>query len=249
MNHSSEKIVSRHAEISAVPVRTLAAAVTGSGIIAIYSHMKRFLILFVTIVLCSFTASAQEKSPRILFFGDSITAGYGIEEKNAYPALIQQKIDSLNWNYQVINGGLSGETSAGGLRRIDWMLRQSVSVFVLELGGNDGLRGIDLEVTKSNLQKIIDKVQDQYPEAVVILAGMQVPPNLGADYTGEFRQMYPDLAEKNNVELIPFLLEGVGGNEALNQSDGIHPTAEGHKIIAENVWETLEPILREQSTQ
>src|SRR5699024_3111275 len=134
-------------------------------------------------------------------------------------------------------------------RRIDWMLRQSVSVFVLELGGNDGLRGIDLKVTKGNLQKIIDKVQDQYPETVVILAGMQVPPNLGADYTGELSQMYPDLEEKNNVELIPFLLEGVGGNEALNQSDGIHPTAEGHKIIAENVWETLEPILREQSTQ
>lgn len=211
--------------------------------------MKRFLTFFVTLILFSMPASAQEKSPRILFFGDSITAGHGIDKQDAYPALIQQKIDSLNWDYKAVNGGLSGETSSGGLRRIDWMLRQPVSVFVLELGGNDGLRGIDPDVTKNNLQKIIDKVREQYPDAAIVLAGMQVPPNLGSDYTEAFRQMYPALAEKNDVELIPFLLEKVGGNEALNQSDGIHPTAEGHQVMAQNVWEVLEPILRQKMSE
>ena len=207
--------------------------------------MKRLLLLFVTLFLISFSALAQEDA-RILFFGDSITAGHGIEEQNAYPALIQQKIDSLGWNYEVVNGGLSGETSAGGLRRIDWMLRQPVDLFVLELGGNDGLRGIDPEVTKSNLQKIIDKVEKAYPGAVIVLAGMQVPPNLGPDYTEKFKEVYPQLAEENDVELIPFLLEGVGGNDELNQPDGIHPTAEGHKVVAQNVWEVLKPLLREE---
>lgn len=209
--------------------------------------MRRLLLLFVTLFILFFSAQAQQ-DPRILFFGDSITAGHGIEEQEAYPAIIQQKIDSLGWNYEVVNGGLSGETSAGGLRRIDWMLRQPVDVFVLELGGNDGLRGIDLDVTKSNLQKIIDKVDQKYPEAPIVLAGMQVPPNLGPDYTQKFRTMYPDLAEENDVKLIPFLLKGVGGNEELNQSDGIHPTAKGHKVLAENTWEVLEPILQQERT-
>ncbi|SMO43323.1 arylesterase [Fodinibius sediminis] len=208
--------------------------------------MKRFFTLFVTLLFVTLTAVGQDEPHRILFFGDSITAGYGIDKKEAYPAVIQQKIDSLNWDFEVVNGGLSGETSAGGLRRIDWMLRQPVSVFVLELGGNDGLRGIDLEVTKSNLQKIIDKVRKQNPEATVMLAGMQVPPNLGPEYTKEFKQMYPALAETNEVQLIPFLLQGVGGDRALNQSDGIHPTAEGHKVVAENVWEILKPILEKK---
>lgn len=211
--------------------------------------MKRFLTIFVTLIFFSMPASAQEEPSHILFFGDSITAGHGIDKQDAYPALIQQKIDSLGWDYKVVNGGLSGETSSGGLRRIDWMLRQPVSVFVLELGGNDGLRGIDTDVTKSNLQKIMDKVREQYPDAAIILAGMQVPPNLGSDYTEAFRQVYPVLAEKNDVELIPFLLEGVGGNKALNQSDGIHPTAEGHQVVAQNVWEVLKPILRQKMSE
>ncbi|HLR24407.1 MAG TPA: arylesterase [Fodinibius sp.] len=210
--------------------------------------MKRHLLLFVTLLLFSLPSRAQEKS-RILFFGDSITAGYGIEEQKAYPALIQQKIDSLGWNYEVVNGGLSGETSAGGLRRIDWMLRQPIDLFVLELGANDGLRGIDPGVTKNNLQKIIDKVEKAYPEAAIVLAGMQVPPNLGPDYTDQFKKIYPSLAEKNRVTLIPFLLKGVAGNEELNQSDGIHPTAEGHQIVAQNVWKVLEPILKQERMQ
>lgn len=206
--------------------------------------MRRFLTTFVILFLFATALYSQENSKRILFFGDSITAGYGIDKDEAFPALIQQKIDSLDWNFKAVNAGLSGETSAGGLRRIDWILRQPVSVFVLELGGNDGLRGIDLDVTKENLQKIIDKVNDTYPDAEIILAGMQVPPNLGPDYTEEFKEMYPELAEENNVELIPFLLEGVGGDPEFNQSDDIHPNAKGHKIVAETVWDTLKPILK-----
>lgn len=192
------------------------------------------------------TVNAQEQPQRILFFGDSITAGYGIEQEQAFPAIIQQKIDSLNWNFKVINGGLSGETSAGGLRRIDWMLQQPVDVFVLELGGNDGLRGIDPEVTQKNLQKIIDKVENQYPDAAIILAGMQVPPNLGERYTQQFKKIYPTLARKNDLALIPFLLKGVGGNPAFNQSDGIHPTKKGHEVLAETIWEVLKPILQQR---
>lgn len=208
--------------------------------------MRRILTAFV-VLLFPMLLYSQDAPKRILFFGDSITAGYGIDKEKAFPALIQQKIDSLGWNYKAVNAGLSGETSAGGLRRVDWMLRQPVSVFVLELGGNDGLRGIDLDATQKNLQKIIDKVEAKYPDAKIMLAGMQVPPNLGPDYTQEFKTMYPDLAEKNNAELIPFLLKGVGGNPDLNQSDGIHPTAKGHQLVAETVWDTLKPILQEMN--
>lgn len=206
--------------------------------------MRRILTVFVALFLFPSLLYSQEAPKRILFFGDSITAGYGVDKENAYPSLIQQKIDSLGWNYKAVNAGLSGETSAGGLRRVDWMLRQRVSIFVLELGGNDGLRGIDLEATKQNLQKIIDKVEAKYPDTKIILAGMQVPPNLGPDYTQEFKMMYPDLAQKNDVGLIPFLLDGVGGDPELNQPDGIHPTTKGHQIVAETVWDTLKPILK-----
>lgn len=205
--------------------------------------MKRILVFFVASFLLSISLSAQDSPKRILFFGDSITAGSGVAKEKAFPALIQQKIDSLNWDYNAINAGLSGETSAGGLRRVDWMLRQPVSVFVLELGGNDGLRGIDLDATKKNLQKIIDKVEAKYPKAKIIIAGMQVPPNLGPEYTKKFKEMYPELAETNDAKLIPFLLEGVARDSDLMQADGIHPTAHGHKVVAETVWDTLKPVL------
>lgn len=207
--------------------------------------MKRLFLVLTIFLLVPLLLFSQDNPRRILFFGDSITAGHGIRKENAFPALIQQRIDSLGWNFNAVNAGLSGETSAGGLRRVDWMLRRPVSVFVLELGGNDGLRGIDLDATKQNLQKIIDKVEKKYPEARIILAGMQVPPNLGPQYTEKFKEMYPELAKKNNVELIPFLLKGVGGDPELNQADGIHPTAKGHKVIAETVWDTLKPILKD----
>lgn len=187
---------------------------------------------------------AQQENPgRILFFGDSITAGYGLSPDQAFPALIREKIDSLGWNFELVNAGLSGETSAGGLRRVDWMLRRPVDVFVLELGGNDGLRGIDLSSTKKNLQGIIDKVENKYPDARIVVAGMQVPPNLGPEYTSEFKSMYPELAKKNDAALIPFLMEGVGGNPKYMQGDGIHPNARGNKMMAETVWDTLRPIL------
>lgn len=205
--------------------------------------MRRILTTFVILFLFPAILYSQEDTKRILFFGDSITAGHGVDKDEAFPALIQQKIDSLDWNFNAVNGGLSGETSAGGLRRIDWMLRQPVSVFVLELGGNDGLRGVDLDNTKENLQQIIDNVKGKYPDVEIIIAGMQVPPNLGSEYTEKFKEMYPELAEENTAELIPFLLKGVGGNPEYNQSDDIHPNAKGHKILAETVWDTLKPIL------
>lgn len=179
----------------------------------------------------------------IVFFGNSLTAGYGLSPSEAFPAIIQNKIDSLGLPYKVINAGVSGETSSGGNGRIDWILKQPLDVFVLELGANDGLRGIPLSETKKSLQSIIDKVKAKYPEAKLVLAGMQIPPNMGVTYTTEFRNIYPDLAKKNTAMLIPFLLEGVGGDLKLNQQDGIHPTAEGHQIVAENVWRVLEDLL------
>ena len=179
----------------------------------------------------------------ILFFGNSLTAGYGLEQDEAFPAMIQERIDSLNLSYKVINAGLSGETTSGGKNRIDWVLKQNVDVFVLELGANDGLRGIPLEETRKNLQEIIDFVRNKNSETEIILAGMQIPPNMGQDYTSEFKNIFPELAEKNDVYLIPFLLEGVAGDPDLNQQDGIHPTAEGYEIVTDNVWEVLEPLL------
>ncbi|WP_316931953.1 arylesterase [Rufibacter radiotolerans] len=179
----------------------------------------------------------------ILFFGNSLTAGYGLDASESFPSLIQKKIDSLNLPYKAINAGLSGETSAGGKNRIDWLLRQKIDVFVLELGANDGLRGISPAETKKNLQAIIDKVKAKYPEAVLIMAGMEVPPSMGGKYASEFRTIFRQLAEENNMALVPFLLDGVGGVRTLNQQDGVHPTAEGQKILANNVWKVLQPVL------
>lgn len=201
--------------------------------------MKKLLFFF---LLLSISIKAQEKKT-ILIFGDSITAGYGVEPEQSFPSLIQNRIDSLALNYEIINGGLSGETSAGGLRRIDWVLQREVDIMILELGGNDGLRGIDLSSTKQNLQEIVDKAKAKYPSMLIIIAGMQVPPNLGIEYTQEFRDIFPALARENDLPLIPFILEKVGGLEEYNQPDQIHPNAEGHKLVAETVWEYLYPVL------
>ena len=179
------------------------------------------------------------KMKNILFFGNSLTAGYGIDPSEAFPALIQSRIDSLGYPYKVINAGLSGETSAGGKNRIDWVLNQPVDIFLLELGGNDGLRGIPVSETEKNLQVIIDKVRTKYPDARLILIGIQVPPNMGERYSNDFRAVFRDLAKRNQLRFLPFLLEGVGGVPELNQNDGIHPTAPGHRILAENVWKSL----------
>lgn len=195
------------------------------------------------------TAQIETDTEVILFFGDSLSAGYGLDnEEDAFPYLIQQKLDSLQLNYTVINSGLSGETTSGGKNRLDWVLNQQVNVFVLELGANDGLRGIPLSETRNNLQTIIDAVKQKNPETKIILAGMQIPPNMGQDYTTEFRNIFPELAEKNNVYLIPFLLANVGGVPELNQADGIHPTIEGHKVVAKNVWNVLQSIVQKQDS-
>lgn len=225
------------------------------------------LLLSLTIVGCSQTESTteqieagqenvvgdqpakKEETKVILFFGNSLTAGYGLEPQQAFPALIQQRLDSLNLPYKVVNAGVSGETTAGGKSRIDWLLKKPVDIFVLELGANDGLRGIDPESTYRNLKTIIEKVRAKNPEVEIVLAGMQLPPSMGQQYTREFGEVFTRLQKDENVILIPFLLEGVGGNPELNQNDGIHPTEEGQKILAENVWDALEEIVMNETAQ
>lgn len=187
--------------------------------------------------------SAVETPKVILFFGDSLTAGYGLSTEEAFPALIEKELNKSDKKVRVVNAGLSGETSAGGLSRIDWILRQPVDVFVLELGANDGLRGLPIEQTRKNLQSIIEKVKAKYPDCKIVLAGMMVPPNMGKQYTDEFKSIYPDLAKNNKATLIPFILEDVGGIEKLNQADGIHPNVEGHKIIANNLKKVFEKLI------
>ena len=190
------------------------------------------------------TASA---APIVLFLGTSLTAGLGLSPEEAYPALIERKIDSADYAFRVVNAGVSGETVAGGLRRVEWLLRQPIGVLVLELGANDALRGQDLAATRRNLQEIITRTREVRPAAAIVIAGMEAPPNMGGAYTGEFRRMFTELAAANDAALIPFLLEGVGGIPELNQADGIHPTAKGHEIMADHVWQVLEPILRERT--
>lgn len=179
----------------------------------------------------------------ILCFGNSLTEGYGLKPSEAYPALLQNRIDSLQLNYQVVNAGISGETTAGGLGRVNWLLKKNVRLFILELGANDGLRGIPLKETEKNLQAIIDTVKLKIPTAKIVLAGMQIPPNLGIEYTNGFKALFPRLANKNNVALIPFFLQDVAGDPELNQPDGIHPTAKGTKIVLDNIWEVIAPLL------
>jgi len=192
--------------------------------------------------LADTTLASAKKT--ILFFGNSLTAGYGLDDvSQAFPALVQNKIDSLKLPYKSINAGNSGETSSGGNGRIDWLLKQRVDVFILELGANDGLRGIPIKETIKNLQAIVDKVKAKYPDCKLVMLGMQVPPNMGPDYVNGFKAIFPQLAAKNNMALVPFLLDGVGGNPALNQADGIHPTAEGAKIVADNVWKVLKEVI------
>jgi len=188
-------------------------------------------------------ASFSAEPKTIVFFGDSITAGLGLDPDEAYPALIQKKLATEGIPGRVVNAGLSGETTAGGLRRLEWILRQPVTILVIELGGNDGLRGIAPENSRKNLQAMIDLVHQKSPATKVVLAGMQLPTNLGPEYTAKFAAIFPDLAKANELPLIPFLLARVGGVANLNQADGIHPTAEGHQIVAETVWVVLRPLL------
>jgi acyl-CoA thioesterase-1 len=184
----------------------------------------------------------------VLFLGDSLTAGYGLTAEEAFPALVQRRIDEEGLSFRVVNAGVSGDTSAGGRRRIAWLLRQPVAVLVLGLGGNDMLRGLSLDALRENLRAIIDDTGAAHPDARIVIAGMRAPPNLGRDYGEGFEQSFSSLARETGAALIPFLLEGVAAQPRLNQPDGIHPTAEGQRILAETVWDTLGPILRERST-
>jgi len=197
------------------------------------------------LIIISFLALFQTSpaSKVILFYGDSLTAGYGLSTDDAFPAVIEKTLNKKGKATKVVNAGLSGETSAGGLNRLDWVLKQPIDLFVLELGANDGLRGLPLDQTQKNLQAIIDKVKTKYPKTKIVIAGMLVPPNMGPDYTASFRKIFPDLAKKNNASLIPFLLQNVAGDEKLNLADGIHPNVDGHKIVAENVLKVIEPLL------
>ena len=201
-------------------------------------------LLWLGSALCLAAADTAERT--LVFFGDSLTAGYGLADPDAqsYPARIRARIEAEHLPWRVVNAGLSGETSAGGLRRVDWVLNQKVDVFFLELGANDGLRGTSPEVTKKNLQSIIDRVSAKYPDARIVLAGMRMPPNMGADYEEAFRAIFPALATDNHALLVPFLLDGVARIPDLNQADGIHPNPEGASIVAEGVWKVIGPVLK-----
>lgn len=223
-------------------------------------HYTPVYILIVTLMTTSCTnnsdtqrsdkADAEKKivpateKKTILFFGNSLTAGYGLDDPSeAFPGLIQQKIDSLKLPYTIINAGLSGETSSAGNERIEWLLKQKIDIFVLELGANDGLRGVSPDETYKNLGSIADQVQQAWPDCKILLAGMLVPPNMGPDYSNKFKAVFPRLAKEKNMQLVPFLLDQVAGVSDLNQNDGIHPTKEGHKILAANVWQILKGML------
>jgi acyl-CoA thioesterase I len=188
-------------------------------------------------------SSAESERPSVLFLGTSLTAGLGLEPEQAYPALIQQKIDSAGLHYRVVNAGVSGETSAGALRRVDWLFREPVSVLVVETGANDGLRGLPPDSLRANIQAIFDRAKQLQPRPRLVLLGMRMPPNYGRAYAQRFQEVYRDLARRNDAALVPFLLEGVGGIPNLNQPDGMHPTAEGQRKVAETVWRVLEPVL------
>jgi acyl-CoA thioesterase-1 len=186
----------------------------------------------------------SETPKRIVVLGDSIAAGYGVDPDEAYPAVLQRKIDASKLPYTVVNAGLSGDTTAGGLRRIGWILKQPLDILIIELGGNDGLRGIPVSETRTNLQEIIDRTRAKYPKVKIVIAGMKMPANMGAEYAADFEKVFAEIAKKNNAAFVPFVLEGVGGKADLNQADRIHPTPAGHEIVAQNIWPVLQPLLK-----
>ena len=231
-----------HATISSTITQSLAATAAGLP----RTTFGRFYLPLIAVCFLGFISPRLGATPQTLVvFGDSLTAGSGLDDPftDAFPAVIQKKIEEATLPYRVVNAGLSGETSAGGLRRVDWVLRQPIDIFVLALGANDGLRGIEPAVTRENLQGIIDRVRAKNPGVKIVLAGMNMPPSMGADYVRDFAAIFPKLAKENQTAFVPFLLEGVGGRRALNQPDQIHPNAAGHVILAENVWKVLRPLL------
>ena len=206
--------------------------------------MCRQLQLWVLIFLGAASCCAVEPVPgRVLFLGDSLTVGYGIDRTGAYPSLIQEEIRRSGLAYDVLNGGLSGDTTSGGMHRIEWLMQKPISALVLALGANDALRGLDPVDTQRNLQAIIDAVRRRYPESEILIAGMKAPPNMGVEYSRAFERVFIDLAARNDVPLIPFLLKDVAANPELNLEDGIHPNERGHQVIAATVWKYLELLL------
>jgi acyl-CoA thioesterase I len=204
--------------------------------------VRRTLALLLMVLTLSSGRAATNKV--VVFLGDSLAAGYGVDPTEAFPALVQKKADSAGLAVTVVNAGVSGDTTAGGVRRLDWLLKRPVDILVIELGGNDGLRGTPVVSTRTNLVTMIRKARERYPAVQVVVAGMQMPPSMGQDYAAEFRDLFESVARTEKTGLIPFLLEGVGGIESLNQADQIHPNPQGHQKVAENVWKVLEPLLR-----
>ena len=207
--------------------------------------MPALVMLLWSLALEGASLSASDSRPRIVAFGDSLTAGLGVPVDESYPAQLQRRLDSLGYRYRVINAGVSGDTTAGGLRRVSWVLSNKPELVILELGANDGLRGLPVDQTRSNLRQIISQLQEAGTK--VVLAGMKLPPNYGQDYTASFEVMYRMLAQERRLPFIPFFLDGVGGSSSLNQADGIHPTKEGYKVIVEEVLKVLMPVLDERA--
>jgi len=218
-------------------------------IIVLAARIAPVSVSFLVVLLGPFSAdgaslSASDSRPRIVAFGDSLTAGLGVQINESYPAQLQHRLDSMGYHYRVINAGVSGDTTAGGLRRVSWILNSKPELVILELGANDGLRGLPVDEAHQNLQRIIRRLQEA--QVTVILAGMKLPPNYGQGYTTQFETMYRTLAREHQVPFIPFFLEGVGGTSSLNQVDGLHPTSEGYKVIVEHLLKVLRPILNEK---
>jgi acyl-CoA thioesterase-1 len=205
-----------------------------------------WLALLSLLACAQYARAAPEAKRTIVFLGDSITAGFGVDLADAYPSLIQTNLTAAGLPYQAVNAGVSGDTTADGLRRMDWLLRRPIDILFVALGGNDGLRGIAPDVTRKNLQGIIDKARKRYPNVEIVVAGMQMPPNMGEDYLRDFRAVFPGVASANHAELVPFLLADVGGVPEMNQPDHIHPSPAGHKKVAANVWKTLLPLLKKE---
>lgn len=217
--------------------------------------LRRTLVLVLSAIVTVFwqltpggaSPATPDTRPRIVAFGDSLTAGLGVPAEESYPAQLQRSLDALGYSYRVVNAGVSGDTTAGGLRRVPWILTNKPDVVILELGANDGLRGLSVDQTRHNLREIIQRLQEA--GVGVVLAGMKLPPNYGQDYLARFEGIYPSLAKEYRLPLIPFFLDGVGGSASLNQADGIHPTAKGYALVVEQVLKILGPLLKLPESQ
>lgn len=201
-----------------------------------------WLLLLSLVAFLAFSSPATAQQRVIVALGDSLTAGFGVAVEAAWPALLETRLREAGYPYRVVNAGVSGDTTAGGLRRVDWVLRARPEIVIVALGGNDGLRGQSVAAMRANLDAVVERLKAR--EARVLLAGMRVPPNYGAEYTRQFAQVFPDVARRAGVPLVPFLLDGVAADPRLNQPDGIHPSAEGHRVIARHLWPYLVPLLR-----